>query len=104
MILMFGTLPRPFAMYATRTYQPEELEARVKRLLRAGQPIFLQVESHKIPLHPADIPLAVAIAASYHNQLCYNAPSPDSWNEDTARLEANAKAHMEAPDSPDDGS
>ena len=102
MRLMFGSQPRPFAVYATRKYQPEELQERADRFLRAGQPVFLEVEAHKIPLKAGDTPLAAAVAASYHNQVCCNAPSPDSWDEDTANLEAQARAHMDAASSPDD--
>ena len=100
---MFGNLPRPFAVYATRRYQPEELQRRAEGLLRAGQQVFLEVEGERIALGSGDLPLAAAVAASYHNQISYNVPSPDSWNEDTAILEANARAHMESPPTPDDG-
>lgn len=71
-------------------------------LLRAGQQVFLEVEGERIALGAADLPLASAVASSYHNQICYNAPPPDSWNEETAIMEANARAHMEEPTSPDD--
>ena len=103
MRLMFGSLPRPFAVYATRRYLPEELQRRAEVLLRAGQQVFLEVEGERIALGSGDLPLAAAVAASYHNQICYNAPPPDFWNEDTAILEASAKAHMEDPPAPDEG-
>jgi hypothetical protein len=102
MRLLFGSQPRPFALYATKRYFPEELEERVSRLIRARQPVYLEVEAHRIALTEADVHLAAAVASSYHNQVCYNAPSPDSWDEDTAMLEARAREHMEAPSSPED--
>jgi hypothetical protein len=103
MRLMFGSQPRPFAVYATRKYQPEELWERAERLFRAGQPVFLEVEAQRIPLKMYDMPLAAAVAAAYHNQVSYNAPSPDSWDEDTAISEARAQAHMDAESPPEDG-
>jgi len=102
MRLMYGSQPRPFAVYATQKYQPEELWERAERLFRAGEPVFLEVEAQRIPLKIYDLSLAATVAAAYHNQVSYNAPSPDSWDEDTAILEANARAHMEEPNSPDD--
>ena len=102
MQLMYGNRPRPFVMYSTRRYEPEELQQRAERLIKHGQMLFLRVENHDIGLAVDDIPLAAAVVASYHNQICYNIPKYDQWNEETAIMEDNAKAHMEDPSSEDD--
>ena len=102
MRLMYGSLPRPFYMSSTQRYDPDELERRAIRLLQNQQPLYLRVENHNIRLAPEDIRLAVAVVASYHNQICYNIPANDFWDEDTAQMEAAAKARMDATSSGDD--
>lgn len=59
-----------------------------------NQQIFLQVENEFHPLKKVEIPLAAAIASSYHNQVCHNIPADDGWNAETERMEALAQAHM----------
>lgn len=100
--IMYGSMPRPFVLYSTRRYEPEELQERAERLFKNGQRLFLRVENHYITLAECDIPLASAVAASYHNQICYNIPSEDYWINETSAMEDIAKAHMEDPISDDD--
>ena len=102
MRLMYGSCPRPFHMSSTRRYEPEELQRRAVKLMQNQQPLFLRIENHNIYLTPGDINLASAVAASYHNQICYNIPADDFWEEETAQMEAAAKAHMDAPSSDDE--
>ena len=81
-------------MSATRRYYPEELQHRADILMKNNQQIFLQVENEMHRLDAADLPLAVAVAASYHNQICYNIPPEDGWNEETKMMEARAHARV----------
>ena len=84
-------------MTATRKYQPEELLTQLKRKLtgRASQ-IWLQVDNDMLPLSETDLPLAARIAASYHNQICYNAPPDDGWRAETDFMEARAEERISA--------
>jgi hypothetical protein len=70
--------------------------------MKNGQPVYLTVENDSICLGEQDLRLAAVVAASYHNQICYNIPADDFWEEETAQMEAAAKAHMDAPSSDDD--
>jgi hypothetical protein len=94
MRIFFGNKPQPFHMSATRRYYPEELQHRADILIKNDQQLYLQVENEMHRLSAADVPLAVTIVASYHNQICYNIPPEDGWNEETCMMEARARARM----------
>jgi hypothetical protein len=96
MRLFYGSGPCPFHMSATKRYEPCELQRRADKLLQNNQRLFLQVENEFHPLKPVEIPLAAALAASYHNQVCHNIPQDDGWNAETQLMESMAQAHMDA--------
>lgn len=102
MRLTYGHRPTPFHLSSTRTYDPDILLRRATRLIKNGQPVYLTVENDSICLGEQDLRLAAVVAASYHNQICYNIPSNDFWDEETQQMEAAAKAHMDASSSGDD--
>jgi hypothetical protein len=81
---------------ATRHYQAEELYARLASILARDQVAWLQVENETLLLGDGDLPLAARVSASYHNQICYNAPEPDGWQEETEAMEAEAQERLAA--------
>ena len=99
MRLWFGHRPRPLHMTATRQYTPEELHVRLVTVRSWDQQAWLQVENEKLLLTEGDLSLAARVSASYHNQLCYNAPDDDGWNAETAAMEAEAEERQAAPPS-----
>ena len=94
MRLFYGNGPCPFHMSATRHYTPEELQRRAELLAKNRQLLFLQVENNLHPVELAEIPFAAVIAASYHNQISYNAPLDDGWAAETHVMEKNARENM----------
>lgn len=90
MKLFYGSGPCPFHMSATRRYHPEELQRRADLLMKNDKQVFIQVENEFHKLAAAEIPLAAAICASYHNQVCYNLPPDDGWDAETRSMEAAA--------------
>ncbi len=89
-------------MTATRQYFPEELETRARNLMEAGHLIWLSVENDRHLVTEGELPFACRLAASYHNQLAYNTPPEDGFNEESRIMEQMAQRHMEAPSSDDD--
>lgn len=96
MRLWFGHRARPLNMSATRHYTPEELHARLVTIKSWDQQAWLQVENETLLLGDGDLPLAARVSASYHNQICYNAPEPDGWQEETEAMEAEAQERLAA--------
>jgi hypothetical protein len=82
MNICYGHRPRPFSLTATRRYHDEEILDMIERVRAAGHAVFLRVENCNIPLRPEELRLAAAAAAAYHNQIAYNAPSEDEWEEE----------------------
>ena len=103
MLLWYGHPPAAFYMTATRRYFPDELESRVNSLAGAGHLIWLSVENERHLVTEQEFPFACRLAASYHNQLAYNTPPDDGFDEETRQMENQAQQHMEAPLSDDDG-
>lgn len=99
MRLWYGHPARPMRMSAAGRCHPCRLLARLRSLSARDQQIWLQVENEMHALAPCELSLAAEIAASYHNQICYNVPPDDGWQEETEAMEARAEAHMLAPDS-----
>lgn len=97
----YGHRPRPIGLSATRKYFPEELYETMDRLAKNDQTLFLQVENEFIRVNPQEIGLAAALVASYHNQIAYNAPPDDGWDEETRDMEARAAEGAEGPDEHD---
>jgi len=102
MLLWYGHPPVAFYMTATHRYFPDELENRVNNLADAGNLIWLSVENERHVLVEQEFPLACRLAASYHNQLAYNAPPDDGFDEETLQMEQQAQQHMEALSSDED--
>ena len=96
MRLWFGHRGRPLHLTATRHYQPEELHARLAGILARDQIAWLQVENETLQLSDGDLPLAARVAASYHNQICYNAAPDDGWHDETRAMEAQAEQNYMA--------
>ena len=84
MNIYYGNLPRPIPLFATRRYHDEEILDMITRLRAVGHPVFLRVENCNIPFKPEESALAAAVVAAYHNQIAYNAPSEDEWEEEYA--------------------
>lgn len=103
MNIHFGRPPRPFHLSATRKYIPEELLSSVEALHRAGHTIWLRLEDNSlVQLVVAEFDLAVQVVAATHNALASAAPADDGSAQETARMEAAARDHMEAESSDDE--
>ena len=81
MSLMYGPGYTPFRMSGTRLYQPEEVEARMKRLDNSRVKLFLEVEGRRIALKPGDHSLAAQVACAYHLGVTGYATDPDEHPE-----------------------
>ena len=87
-------------MTSTRRYLPDELHQHCNRV---SGPFWFKVEDKYIQiLTESSLKLACEAVSAYHDSICYNIPVDDGFAEETIRMEAAARAHMEAESSDED--
>ena len=99
--ILYGHPPRPLRLYSTTRYTGMSILWRLQSLCNRHQPLYMEVENTRHLLRPCELRLAAEMAASYHNQICYNLPPDDGWADETACMEEAAEQHMHDPLSDD---
>ena len=100
MDLCHGWSHRRIPMSSTRRYLPDELYRQCDRV---SGPFWSKVEDQYIQiLSDISLKLVCEAVSIHHNTVCYNIPTEDGFNAESLRMEAAARANMEAESSDED--
>ena len=101
MHIAFARPPVKICLSAQHRYSVEGFIGKVRKLHRQGQQIWLVLDSGaNIMLQPEEFPLSCKVVLAEHDNIVgQDIPMDDGWEEETLEMEANAEAHMLAPES-----